>query len=810
MVNSKQLVLILSFLVILSGCQPSKTWELSTREAIWQINDKGFFTAIVPNPTSTNVLSADTIAPLLSIGIGDEVLLPQRADYDSSSGALSLYFQDNNSINLECKVYESHLSLKIVSVDTEQAIDYVVWGPYPLNISDTIGETVGVVRGNGTAVGIQSLNPKTLGGYPWKENDCMPQIDIFDQEDPTDLTEEGKRYVLYRVEAAIPTHYGSSLQAYCRNRNETRIIENWGHKQYVAPPHTDGGILGSGIALFACPTQHALSTIGVIERQEKLPHPQIDGVWGKQSLTANAAYMILGFGSDNIEKAVSLTKKAGLRYLYHPGPFLNWGHFELDPKQFPDGYQSMKYCADQAASNDIMLGVHTLSNFITTNDPYVTPIPDNRLAKVGSSKLSEAVSIDTKEILIASPNFFNQHKNDHLRTVQIGDELIRYASVSEQEPWVLKDCQRGAFGTTASKHSKGHDVYKLADHAYKVFLSNIELSIEMAENIATLFNETGLRQISFDGLEGNRSTAMGNYGEILFTDTWYNSLNSNIRSHYIADASRTSHYFWHMYSRMNWGEPWYAGFRESQTTYRLKNQEYFRRNYMPGMLGWFSMRPETSIEDIEWMLARSVAFDAGYGFSTSYASLESNGNSDRILKLLGEWEKIRLHKLVPVELKREMEDTQREFHLITRSAKSWDLYEVHIDRFTHQNFEKQPGEPTHSNYQFENPLSDRNLQFIISAVDGPLGSISLELDNYKEINLDVHLAEGERLKYVGGKEIIHYSPQWKIIEKFAIDPGIFHLTKGSHQILFDSKSASKGKASIELRIQGDAVHLEMP
>jgi len=23
---------------------------------------------------------------------------------------------------------------------------------------------------------------RTLGGYPWNENDCMPQIDIFDQD----------------------------------------------------------------------------------------------------------------------------------------------------------------------------------------------------------------------------------------------------------------------------------------------------------------------------------------------------------------------------------------------------------------------------------------------------------------------------------------------------------------------------------------------------------------------------------------------------------------------------------------------------
>ena len=105
---------------------------------------------------------------------------------------------------------------------------------------------------------------------------------------------------------------------------------------------------------------------------------------------------------------------------------------------------------------------------------------------------------------------------------------------------------------------------------------------------------------------------MGNYGEILFTKTWWDNLNEDEKSQMIIDASRTSHFFWHIYSRMNWGEPWYAGFRESQTEYRIKNQKYFQRNLMPGMLGWFSMRNNTPVEDIEWMLARSAGYNAGY------------------------------------------------------------------------------------------------------------------------------------------------------------------------------------------------------
>ncbi|MCY2990129.1 MAG: hypothetical protein NTY19_19985 [Planctomycetota bacterium] len=43
---------------------------------------------------------------------------------------------------------------------------------------------------------------------------------------------------------------------------------------------------GSKIALFGCPEKEALATIGNIEVAEGLPHPMLDGVWGKISPTA--------------------------------------------------------------------------------------------------------------------------------------------------------------------------------------------------------------------------------------------------------------------------------------------------------------------------------------------------------------------------------------------------------------------------------------------------------------------------------------------------------------------------------------------
>ena len=80
--------------------------------------------------------------------------------------------------------------------------------------------------------------------------------------------------------------------------------------------------------------------------------------------------------------------------------------------------------------------------------------------------------------------------------------LRQRATASEEAPWRLLGAERGAFETHAGSHAAGEEVALLADHAYNVFLTSAELGEEMARNLADLYNETGLRQISFDGVEG--------------------------------------------------------------------------------------------------------------------------------------------------------------------------------------------------------------------------------------------------------------------------------------------------------------------
>ena len=399
-----------------------------------------------------------------------------------------------------------------------------------------------------------------------------------------------------------------------------------------------------------------------------------------------------------------------------------------------------------------------------------------------------------------------------MNTVLIGEELIRYGAVSAEAPWRLLDCQRGAWGTHAAAHASGAAVAKLMDHAYKVFLTDADLTVEVARNIAKLCNHTGTLQISLDGLEGNWSTGMGQYGRTLFTKSWYDALAPELRGQ-INDASNPGHFNWHIYTRMNWGEPWYAGFRESQTLYRFKNQVQFERNLMPRMLGWFALRPDTSLEDAEWLLARAAGFDAGFALAASLAStaqLEADPNSAEAAKQFGatpailasirQWETARMAGAFPPEIKAGCADNTREFHLEPVSAGGWNLHGAHTERFTHDAAHVEPTKGT-----FQNPYAAQRLQWVVRCVgQRPVKGVTVEINGKPALSLDEHAGARWRCPQIRWriKKVSVCDSTWKELARVPVATEALQIGGGAQRIVISCRSQSGSSLKIELRTLG--------
>jgi len=474
---------ILLSVLLMQAVNSNAQVKLSAGQLAIDINNKGMLQSIQHLPGGSNYLSTDTTAPILTLVSNSKHYLPNSISYKKATNLISISYQPAAvTIDIKVLVNKNYLTLEIVKATPEQNIEAIIWGPFPTTISKTVGEVIGVVRDDEVAIGIQVLNVKTLGGnYP---------------------NTEGSSWA--RGIAAIPYKWGSTLQAYTINRNRPRHVDAWGGDFKNMPVAAIPGetVVGSKIALFSCAEPNTLDMLETITLAEKLPHPTMNNIWFKKSEQYGKSYLISSFGEKDVDEMIAYTKRAGLISLYHEGPFSSWGHYILDSTAFPNGKAGLKQSVDKAHAAGLHFGVHTLTNFINTNDPYVTPVPDDRLSVTGSAPLTGDIDAQQKEIEVASPEYFSQEKNNTLHTVKIGKELIRYKSVTATAPYKLQDCQRGAFGTTASTHKKGDIAGKLFDHPYQVFFPNLDMQREIARNMANLFNETGVDHFDLDGHEG--------------------------------------------------------------------------------------------------------------------------------------------------------------------------------------------------------------------------------------------------------------------------------------------------------------------
>ncbi len=746
------------------------------------LSKQGSVTELSNLSTGKNYISTDTLSPLITLVSKNIRYQPSSMNYDKVQKKITLGFKEAGvSIDIRTTSKSTHLVLEIIKAAPESKIDAIIWGPYPNIIAKTIGEIIGVVRDGEVSLGIQVLNVKTMGGdYP---------------------SAEGSTWA--RGIAAVSSIWGSKLQAYSINRDHNRFVDAWGGLYKNMPVKALKGetVVGSKIAVFSCKEPMTFDRLEQIEIAENLPHPTINGVWFKKSNLYGKSYMISSYGEKDIDEIIGYTKRAGLVSLYHEGPFKSWGNFVLNPDQFPNGKDGLKNCVDKAHAAGLFLGMHTLTNFINTNDPYVSPVPDNRLSFTGTSTLNRNIDADQNTIEVISPEYFNDEKGNNLHTVKIGSELIRYKSVSNTAPYLLLDCQRGAFGTVKSEHQAGEQVGKLFDHSYKVFFPNLEMQREVAKNITNLMNETGVDHLDLDGHEGALASGQGDYALELFAKDVYDQ----VKHDFIIGTSLSKTFYWHIGSYYNWGEPWYGGFKESMQQYRIDNQGLFDRNYMPHMLGWYLLADNTTLPEMEWMLSRAAGYNAGFAMVARPAALRKNPLSNQLLDAIREWESARNGNAFSKAQQENLKNSKNEFHLEKRDEGKWTLHQYAMSPvFTREKFERQPGEPTHTTWNLQYNWKEQPLQFRmqITGEKGSVKNIKMQIDNYKELLFPIELAAGESLVSDGTETIRLYDKNGKPKGSFKLQTMPPVVSSGAYVILMDSDFTGDDNPKIEVQFKG--------
>ncbi len=748
-------------------------FTLETDRLRIELGRSGEVTGLIDRNSKINYVPNGQPGSLMRIRSGGQDLIPLYMAVDGTQ--LSFDFENGLHLVVEAIEYERHLRFELVEVNSPEQVEAVFWGPFNTTIGDTIGEVVGVVRNTDFAIGIRALNTKTIGGKLQNEEGfTTPSATISGS-------------------AASNEEFGSALQAFILNQSLDRSILVWHHHENVSVPGLeDYSLTGTAIALFGSSPPDALGYIGHIKQEEGLPVPTINGEWIRTSGITGRPYLITSFTEETADEFISLAKRLGFYSVYHEGPFSNWGHFELREDQFPNGLDGMRHIVKRAEEQNIRIGVHTLTNFITTNDPFVTTTANSGLMAAGYATILQDIDEAETEIVVDRYDYFAQVST--LNSVRIGNEIIRYEDVSSEEPYRLMNVVRGAFGTTPAAHPKGEVAAKLMDFPYRTLFPGWDMQNEMIQNLVDFFNETGVSHMDFDGHEGTYYTGRGDFALNHFADEFLNGT-----GHFVVNGSSViNHFYWNHNSYINWGEPWYASFRESQSEHRFRLQPFFERNYMPNMLGWFLVTPDTRLEDIEWMMAAAAGYNAGYALVVRYNALMQNPLMDDIVDTIVNWEHVRRQGLFNSGQLLAMRNPDNEFRLLQNGSEQWALQHMESFSFEHEYRIMQPGEPAHSRWEFVNNHERQPLYLELHVTGGSnaeVQQIELEINQFFSLQIPVTLTRGQTLIWDSSTEVKVYSDRGQLLQTIDVGQSLPPLRNGPHVIEIDARTFS-GEAPV--------------
>ncbi|MEV0116141.1 Ig domain-containing protein [Streptomyces sp. NPDC050844] len=133
---------------------------------------------------------------------------------------------------------------------------------------------------------------------------------------------------------------------------------------------------------------------------------------------------------------------------------------------------------------------------------------------------------------------------------------------------------------------------------------------------------------------------------------------------------------WDALTRASWGEVGVTSMGQV-----FINNEFYKANFLPGMLSWISLKGNESLLSIESKMARGAGLNAGSGFQSSLSSLTAGGdNSLRVLDAIKQWDTARDIGAFSEAQKARFRDQSTNWHLTAvKPGKEWSLQELDAD-----------------------------------------------------------------------------------------------------------------------------------
>jgi hypothetical protein len=526
-------------------------WDFSTAYFKIHIDRKGFITSMKNTMVSAEreFSPADKPSPLISLYDGDKKVYyyPVKAGYQKSERVFTLSFTNGSVAKIKILPQKKYFKLSLLSLSPREGIECIQWGSYHTNITNLLGEIIGVARDTSEAVnyaiGMLALNDNTLGGTAETIADAAPFQYIIHTPDakqfplPAHLHEgqvfslggngisdvafyshkEPYYRIMYGNAAMVDKEGRISVTYQSRDRSYERevcfsLIPNMAANtpnHIEVQPLLGVDFIGSSVALWGSPDSTALlDVIQDIVLNEQLPYPKINGRWIKDPAAFIPDVLTYGGLYDSIIpytrrlgfNAISLYDQGFIRPNRGNGGYIDGKNFEKKPLKMTSGNVSHKEFSEMATKFGIIIGRTPITNSLAPGTKDASPVPSDSLCYQQKRLLMKSISPTDTIILVNDPTHLEEiaswegHCKD-LNMIKIGKELIHYLGVSKEKPYRLLNVKRGYWKTAPSTHQAGDTIYKLQvtiNYGYDGLIPNLQLQDKIAEHYADICRVNGI------------------------------------------------------------------------------------------------------------------------------------------------------------------------------------------------------------------------------------------------------------------------------------------------------------------------------
>ena len=408
------------------------------------------------------------------------------------------------------------------------------------------------------------------------------------------------------------------------------------HGVPTARAYREFGIVGAKVAIVGVPTggpepsSKLLDAIEVVELEQGLPHPTINGVWIKRAPERFASYLMVGgVNQQNIDQVIEFARGGfGCIEIFWER---STPSYEPNPAQFPDGLAGLKAVADK---------VHAAG----TAARHARDAGDGRLGLQGRS-LHHAQG---RSPLAPGPPRdagrcagHEQHGDPRARsrppagrrkatcTSRARSSATR-SSPRTDLPSASAACTRPRSSRIAEGAPVGHLVNCFPIWGHTVYCPDVKSTMidEICDRIARVFNEVGADMSYFDGGEeiAVQPPHWRNQGRIAL------GVQSRLRKPVILEGNALyTHLSWHVISRGSPSyDPIYFGRRAYTLRFKGQNPAGWANNLLTGDVGWFAPHTHSLATDavtpdeVELLCLKALGGKSPISFSVDANNLSAN------------------------------------------------------------------------------------------------------------------------------------------------------------------------------------------